>query len=46
MELLLKLPKDAAMLQIYKKVISNHFNLLHAEKRFRSVILIADVDPN
>jgi primosomal protein N' (replication factor Y) len=46
MELLIKLPKDAAMLQVYKKVIYNHFNLLHADKRFRSVILIADVDPN
>ncbi|MDQ6757770.1 MAG: primosomal protein N' [Bacteroidota bacterium] len=44
MELLIKLPKDAFMLQQYKKVIANHFNLLHAEKKFRSVILIADVD--
>ncbi|MEP6617419.1 MAG: helicase-related protein, partial [Ginsengibacter sp.] len=46
MELLLKFPKDALMLQAYKKVIQNHFNLLHADKRFRSVLLIADVDPN
>jgi primosomal protein N' (replication factor Y) (superfamily II helicase) len=46
MELLLKLPKDAAMLQVYKKVITNHFNLLHADKKFRSVLLIGDVDPN
>jgi primosomal protein N' (replication factor Y) len=45
MEILIKLPKDAAMLQQYKKVIANHFNLLHAEKKFRSVTLIADVDP-
>jgi primosomal protein N' (replication factor Y) len=45
MELLIKLPKDAYMLQQYKKVITNNFNLLHAEKRFRSVVLIADVDP-
>jgi primosomal protein N' (replication factor Y) len=44
MEMLLKLPKDAGLLQQYKKVISNYFNLLHAEKRFRSVVLIADVD--
>ena len=44
MELLIKLPKDALMLQQYKKVIVNHFNLLHAEKKFRSVTLIADVD--
>jgi primosomal protein N'' len=45
MDILLKLPKDAQMLQQYKKVIANHFNLLHAEKKFRSVVLIADVDP-
>lgn len=45
MEILLKLPRDAHMLQQYKKVIANHFNLLHAEKQFRSVVLIADVDP-
>lgn len=46
MEILIKLPKDAALLQQYKKVIMNNFNLLHAEKRFRSVVLIADVDAN
>ena len=45
MDILIKLPKDSHMLQQYKRVISNHFNLLHAEKRFRSVTLIADVDP-
>lgn len=45
MDILIKLPKDANMLQQYKKVIANHFNLLHAEKKFRSVVLIADVDP-
>ncbi len=46
MEILLKLPKDATLLQQYKQVINNFFNLLHAEKRFRSVVLIADVDAN
>ncbi len=46
MEMLIKLTKDAALLQQYKKVISNNFNLLHVEKRFRSVVLIADVDAN
>lgn len=45
MELLIKLPKDAVMLQQYKKYIFNNFNLLHAEKMFRGVRLIADVDP-
>ena len=45
MEILIKLPKDAAQLQIQKKVISNYIDLLKAEKRFRSVVVIADVDP-
>ena len=45
MDILIKLPKDATMLQKFKKVIANHFNLLHAEKKYRSVTLIADVDP-
>ena len=45
MDILIKLPKDATMLQQFKKVIANHFNLLHAEKKYRSVTLIADVDP-
>jgi primosomal protein N' (replication factor Y) len=45
MEILLKLPKDAHLLQQYKKALHNHFDLLHADKKFRSVIVIADVDP-
>ena len=45
MEMLVKLPKESGIIQQYKKVISNHFNLLHANKTFRPVILIADVDP-
>jgi primosomal protein N' (replication factor Y) (superfamily II helicase) len=45
MEILLKLPKDAAMLQAQKKVIGNYIDLLKAEKRYRSVVIIADVDP-
>ena len=44
-EILLKLKKDAVNLQNQKKVISNHIDLLKAEKKFRSVIVIADVDP-
>lgn len=44
MELLLKLPRDTGLLPQYKKVVINNFNLLHAEKRFGSVLLIADVD--
>jgi len=46
MELLIKLPLDMRQLQRYKQVIRNHFNLLLAEKQFRSVVLIADVDAN
>jgi primosomal protein N' (replication factor Y) len=45
-ELLIKMPKDAAQIQLYKKVILNNFNLLHAEKKYKSVVLIADVDAN
>lgn len=44
MELMLKLPKSVSSSQ-YKKVIHNYFNLLKADKQFRSVIIIADVDP-
>ena len=45
MEILIKLPQDAAHLKIQKKVINNHIDLLKAEKNFRSVIIISDVDP-
>ena len=45
MEILIKLQQDAAYLQIQKKVINNHIDLLRSEKRFRSVSVIADVDP-
>src|SRR5207249_3350914 len=44
MELLIKLPLDSRQIQQYKKVIRNHFNLLLTEKRFKSVVMIADVD--
>ncbi len=46
MELLIKLPKEPGMSLTYKKVIKNHIDLLHGDKQFRSVIIIADVDPN
>jgi primosomal protein N' (replication factor Y) len=45
-ELLIKLPKETGMSLTYKKVIRNHINLLLAEKQFRAVTIIADVDPN
>lgn len=46
MELLIKLPLDMKQIQQYKKIIRNHFNLLLAEKEFKSVVMIADVDAN
>ncbi len=45
MEILIKLPKDAAHIQVQKKVINNSIDLLKTDKRFRSVIIIPDVDP-
>lgn len=46
MELLIKLPLDMKLIEQYKKVIRNHFNLLLTEKMFRGVVMIADVDAN
>ncbi|MEO5892253.1 MAG: primosomal protein N' [Ferruginibacter sp.] len=46
MELFIKLPLDMKQIQRYKQVIRNHFNLIQAEKQFRSVVMIADVDAN
>ncbi len=45
MEILIKLQQDATHLQIQKKVIMNHVDLMRAEKKFRSVNIVADVDP-
>lgn len=45
MEILIKLQQDAALLKVQKQVIFNHINLLKAEKNFRSVVVIPDVDP-
>ncbi len=44
-EILIKLQKDALHLQTQKKVIRNHIDLLKAEKKFKSIVVIADVDP-
>ena len=46
MEIMLKLPKEPGMSLTYKKVIRNHINLMQSEKAFKSVHVIADVDPN
>lgn len=45
MELLIKLPQDAAALRARKKVIRNTVNLLQAEKKFRRVDILIDTDP-
>jgi primosomal protein N' (replication factor Y) len=45
MEILIKLSKDAVQIQAQKKVIVNYVNLLKADKRFRSVVVVSDVDP-
>ncbi len=44
MEFLIKLPLDNKQLIQYKKIIRDHFNLMLTEKRFKSVVMIADVD--
>ena len=44
MELFVKLPLDLKKIERYKQVIKNHFNLLQTEQRFKSVVMIADVD--
>lgn len=46
MEILIKLPKEAGMGMTYRKVIRNHINLLQSVKGFKSLPVIADVDPN
>ena len=43
MEIMIKLPKDGAVK--YKKVIQHHINLLMSEKKYKSITIIADVDP-
>jgi primosomal protein N' (replication factor Y) (superfamily II helicase) len=44
MELLLKLPKDKNLLIQCKKDILEQVAILHSEKRFRSVVIVTDVD--
>jgi primosomal protein N' (replication factor Y) (superfamily II helicase) len=45
MEILIKLSKDAIHIQNQKRVTNNYIDLLKADKKFRSVIIVADVDP-
>ena len=44
MEVLIKLPLDMKMIVQYKRIILNHFNVLNSEKRFKSVVIVSDVD--
>lgn len=44
MELLLKLPKDASLITACKTAIQDQIAILHNEKKFRSVVMIPDVD--
>lgn len=45
MEILLKLPRDGGILHACKKRIHELVAALHQDKRFRSVVVIPDVDP-
>ena len=44
-DILIKLPKETGKSLAFKKAISNHINLMLSEKKFKSVQVIADVDP-
>jgi primosomal protein N' (replication factor Y) len=44
MELLLKLPKDRKILMACKQDLLDQVAILHQEKRFRSVVIVPDVD--
>lgn len=44
MEILIKLPLDKNVIATSKKIIINRFTLLHSEARFKSVLMVADVD--
>ena len=46
MEIMIKLPKEKGMSGTYKKVISNHINLMNSEKQYKSVTVVVDVDTN
>jgi primosomal protein N' (replication factor Y) len=44
MELLFKLPKDRQFIQDVKQKIQEQIAIVHSEKKFRSVVIIPDVD--
>jgi primosomal protein N' (replication factor Y) (superfamily II helicase) len=45
MELMLKLPKDSNTIQTAKQIIYTSTAMMHADKRFRSVQVVPDIDP-
>ncbi len=45
MELMLKLPKDSTTIQQAKQLIHTSTAMMHADKRFRSVQVVPDIDP-
>ena len=45
MELMLKLPKDSTTIQQAKQLIYTATAMMHANKRFRSVQVVPDIDP-
>jgi primosomal protein N' (replication factor Y) (superfamily II helicase) len=45
MELLLKLPKDGGRIHLAKQMIQQQTIILHTQKKFKSVLIIPDVDP-
>ncbi|HKH63271.1 MAG TPA: hypothetical protein VKA49_20660, partial [Flavitalea sp.] len=44
MELLVKLPKDGSLIAACKAAVHEQIAVLHNEKKFRSVVMIPDVD--
>ena len=45
MEIMLKLPKDIKSVNHAKSAIVHHINLMLAEKQFKSILVIVNVDP-
>ena len=45
MELLFKLPKDAGLMQLCRTVIQQQTAILQNDKKYRSVVIVADADP-
>lgn len=44
-DILIKLPKETGKSLAFKQAIHNHINVMLSDKRFRSIQVIADVDP-